>query len=257
MRLAVVAALAACAAAPALAQNAANGKTLYKTYCQVCHTVDPSTSVAPFNQIMSAANNPAQILVAAQNDPSQMGWIPETFTSAQLTDIAAYLGTYTSTSTVSVIEFYDVARDHYFISASAPEIADLDSGVHAGWVRTGLSFKAYAAASASASPVCRFYLPPAYGDSHFYSASPAECAQVAAKYPGFVYETASAFYIALPDAQTGACPVGTVAVYRVYDNRPDTNHRYTTSLTVRQQMQAQGWIAEGYGPAQVIMCSPQ
>ena len=24
-----------------------------------------------------------------------------------------------------------------------------------------------------------------------------------------------------------------------------------------QQMQAQGWIAEGYGPSQVIMCSPQ
>jgi hypothetical protein len=46
-------------------------------------------------------------------------------------------------------------------------------------------------------------------------------------------------------------------VYRVFDNRADTNHLYTTSLAVRQQMQGQGWIAEGYGPAQVIMCSPQ
>jgi len=78
-----------------------------------------------------------------------------------------------------------------------------------------------------------------------------------AKYPGFVYETPSAFYIALPDVTSGACPAGTIPVYRVYDNRADTNHRYTTSLTVRQQMQGQGWIAEGYGPAQVIMCSPQ
>jgi len=160
-------------------------------------------------------------------------------------------------ATIPVVEFYNVARDHYFISAAAQEIADLDTGVHAGWVRTGLSFKAYAVTTAGASPVCRFYLPPAFGDSHFYSGSPAECAQVMAKYPGFVYETPSAFYIALPDTTSGACPAGTIAVYRVFDNRADTNHRYTTSLTVRQQMQGQGWIAEGYGPAQVIMCSPQ
>ena len=45
-------------------------------------------------------------------------------------------------------------------------------------------------------------------------------------------------------------------VYRVWDNRADTNHRYTTSVTVRQQMLAQGWIGEGYGPTQVIMCTP-
>jgi len=104
--------------------------------------------------------------------------------------------------------------------------------------------------------VCRFYLPPAYGDSHFYSASPAECAQVAAQYPAFVYETAATFYIGLPDAATGACAAGWSPVYRVWDNRPDTNHRYTTSATVRQQMVGQGWIGEGYGPSQVIMCAP-
>ena len=250
--------LAAIVAAPALAQNATSGKAIYKTYCQVCHTVDPSTAVAPFNQIMTAANNPAQITAAAAADPAQMGWIPTTLSSSQLADVAAYLGTFGGAAvSVSVVEFYNVARDHYFISAATQEIADLDTGVHAGWVRTGLSFKAYAAATAGASPVCRFYLPPAYGDSHFYSGSPAECAQVMAKYAGFVYETPSAFYIALPDATSGACPGGTIAVYRVFDNRADTNHRYTTSLAVRQQMQGQGWIAEGYGPSQVIMCSPQ
>ena len=243
-------------ACAAQAQNATNGKALYKTYCQVCHTVDPSTAVAPFNEIMTAANNPAQITVAAGIDPSQMGWITSTLTASQMADIAAYLGTFvTGATTVTVVEFYSVARDHYFMSAAAQEIADLDTGVHAGWVRTGLTFKAYASATAGASPVCRFYLPPAFGDSHFYSASPAECAQVGATYPGFVYETAAALYIALPDTATGACPSGTVPVYRVWDNRPDTNHRYTTSIVVRQQMQSQGWIAEGYGPSQVIMCS--
>ena len=253
----VLCAVAVLVAMPALAQNAATGKALYKTYCQVCHTVDPSTAVAPFNGIMNAANNPAAIVAAAAADPAQMGWITTELDSTDLSDVAAYLGTFKSASaTVGVIEFYNVARDHYFMSASAAEIADLDSGVHAGWFRTGLSFKAYAASVAGMSPVCRFYLPPAYGDSHFYSASPAECAQVAAQYPGFVYETQAVFYIGSPNTATGACRAGTTPVYRVWDNRPDTNHRYTTSASVRQQMLGQGWIGEGYGPNQVIMCAP-
>jgi hypothetical protein len=244
-------------AGPALAQNGTTGKALYKIYCQVCHTVDPSTSVEPFNGIMDAANNPAVIVAAANADPSQMGWITTELDSVALADIAAYLATFKSTSaTIAVVEFYNVSRDHYFMSGAAAEIADLDSGVHAGWVRTGLSFKAYAATTTGASPVCRFYLPPAYGDSHFYSASPAECAQIAAKYAGFVYETAATFYVGLPDTTTGACATGWSPVYRVWDSRPDTNHRYTTSLTVRQQMIGQGWVGEGYGPNQVIMCAP-
>jgi len=257
-RALAVAALAACAATPALAQNAANGKTLYRTYCQACHTVDPSTAVAPFNEIMTAANNPAQITYAASFDPPQMGWIVTELTASQIADVAAYLGTFTTgVATVDVIEFYDVAQDHYFISANPAEIADLDNGVHSGWARTGLSFKGYAGPGATASPVCRFYIPPALGDSHFYSASPAECAQVAAQFPAFTYETPSAFYIGLPDTTTGACAAGTVPVDRVWDDRADTNHRYTTRTVVRAQMEAQGWVAEGYGPAQVIMCAPQ
>jgi Repeat of unknown function (DUF5648) len=104
--------------------------------------------------------------------------------------------------------------------------------------------------------VCRFYIPPAYGDSHFYSASPVECAQTQAKFPFFDYEAPNVFYIALPNIATGACPAGTIPVYRVWDNRADTNHRYTTSATVRANMVALGWVAEGYGPDQVIMCAP-
>src|SRR3954468_4337057 len=109
MRLAAAAMLAAYIAAPAHAQNAASGKAIYKTYCQVCHTVDPATAVAPFNQIMTAANNPAQISAAAAADPSQMGWIPSTLSSSQLADVAAYLGTLNgSATTLPVVEFYNV-----------------------------------------------------------------------------------------------------------------------------------------------------
>jgi len=161
------------------------------------------------------------------------------------------------TSLVAVVEFRYAALDHYFMSPLQIEISALDAGMFPGWMRTGQSFNGYPQSVPNANPVCRFYLPPPYGDSHFYSASPAECAAVQAKYPFFVLETSALFYIVLPDPITGACPAGTVPVYRVWDNRADTNHRYTTSRAIRDQMVAAGWLAEGYGPDAVIMCSPQ
>jgi hypothetical protein len=159
-------------------------------------------------------------------------------------------------ATVEVVEYYNASQDHYFISSLAADITALDSGQFKGWVRTGRTFGAYPQATAGASPVCRFYIPPAKGDSHFYSASPTECAQTSSMFPTFVEESAAVMYIDLPDTTTGACPAGDTPVYRVWDNRADTNHRYTTDSTVRAHMVAQGWVAEGYGPDQVIMCAP-
>jgi hypothetical protein len=48
-----------------------------------------------------------------------------------------------------------------------------------------------------------------------------------------------------------------IPVYRVWDARIDTNHRYMTDRTLRDQMVAQGWVEEGYGSDAVIMCAPQ
>ena len=241
----------------ARAQDAAHGKTLYSFYCQVCHSPDPATMIAPFNLIMTAAGNPAQIGVAAATWPSQMGFIPGALSAADQADIAAYLATFAGVPvTLPVIEFYDAAQDHYFMTAAPAEIADLDGGVHAGWARTGLSFDAYAGAAGGGNPVCRFYIPPGLGDSHFYSASSAECANVRDAYPQFTYESPNVFYIPVPDPATGACPAPTVPVYRLWDGRSDTNHRYTTSVAVKEAMVTAGWVAEGYGPSQVIMCAP-
>ena len=117
-------------------------------------------------------------------------------------------------------------------------------------------FNAYPQAVAGASPVCRFYLPPANGDSHFYSASPAECAEVRTKFPTFVYEAADVMHVALPDTTTGACPPDTVKVFRLWNNRADSNHRYTADATVKAAMLAKGYVAEGYGPDATIMCAP-
>jgi len=257
-RIAAIAVLACAALGDASSQNATNGARLFQFNCQVCHSPDPSTAVPPLNLIMTAANNPAQITYAANTYPSQMGFINYSLSASDLADLAAYLGTLLGAPlTVDVIEYYDAAQDHYFMSSLQPDITALDSGKFPGWVRTGETFKAYPQATLSAMPVCRFYIPPVDGDSHFYSASPAECAAVQVSYPAFVLESSNVMYIDVPDQTTGACPAGDIPVYRVWDNRGDTNHRYTTSLAIRAQMVAKGWVAEGYGPDSVMMCAPQ
>ena len=158
---------------------------------------------------------------------------------------------------VAAVEFYNAALNHYFLSTNPAEIDNLDSGRTIGWVRTGLRFLVYSVPAAGTSPVCRFYRAPAFGDSHFYSASPAECAQTAAQHPvDWIYESPSVFYVQLPNTTTGVCPAGTVAVYRFF-NTATTNHRYTTEQVIRDEMNASfSWTAEGYGPGPYfpIMC---
>lgn len=163
---------------------------------------------------------------------------------------------------VTAIEYYNPMLDHYFITNLQPDIDALDSGRLVGWQRTGESFYVFAGVFAGLSPVCRFYIPPQHGSSHFFSASMNECATISARigfdlnYSGYVLETSAAFYVDLPDTRTGACPIGTIPVYRLWNGRQDSNHRYTTDPIIRAQMLAWGYIAEGYGPSAVAMCSP-
>jgi len=157
---------------------------------------------------------------------------------------------------VDVVEYYNVALDHYFMSSLADDIDALDGGKFPGWARTGHRFYAYSGAAEHASPVCRFYLPPEDGDSHFYSASPAECADVRVRFPSFHFESANVMYAGLPDPVTGACLFPWTPVYRLWNRRADSNHRYTTDWTTRAQMISKGYVAEGYGPDGVAMCSP-
>lgn len=164
---------------------------------------------------------------------------------------------------VDVVEFYNAALDHYFVTAYPGEIAKLDNGTFVGWQRTGQSFKAFDAADTSpgSAPVCRFYGLPAAGlDSHFYSASVAECNEVQQKFAqAWLFESPDVFGMYLPDTASGACPANTIPVYRLWNKRADSNHRYTTSTATFDVMVARGYVAEGYGPAArpVAMCSPQ
>jgi hypothetical protein len=157
-------------------------------------------------------------------------------------------------ATVEVIEYHRADIDHYFMSSLAAESDALGSGRFKGWARTGRAFSAYASAQADTSPVCRFYLPPAYGDSHFYGRDPQECDAVRAANPGFAFEAPDVMHLTLPVA--GVCPNATVAVYRVFNARVDTNHRYMTDPALRDAMVARGWVAEGEGPDVVTMCAP-
>ena len=173
------------------------------------------------------------------------------------------------TTRSAVIEYYSAELDHYFMTADTQEISDLDQGVHPGWERTGISFDSYQSGMSDGSgvPVARFYGLPQYGlDTHFYTASRVELYRFIGSpdffsgdsgAPKWLEESHSAFEIALPDFTTGECIPGTAPVYRLWNGRADSNHRYTTSLDIRQTMINQGWVPEGYGPDAVAMCAVQ
>ena len=143
-----------------------------------------------------------------------------------------------------------------FGTGPAPaETALLDAGTQIkGWVRTGLSFKTLTAPQAGTSPVCRYYIPPNLGDSHFFGRGTVECNQTGQKNPTFVLEDSQFMHMFLPVA--GVCPANTTPVYRAFSNRPDANHRYMTDKAVRDQMVVRRWLAEGDGPDLVVMCAP-
>ena len=164
--------------------------------------------------------------------------------------------------TATVVEFYNTDLAHFFVTASAAEAAAIDGGsAGPGWIRTGGRFSAFQNASDDAGllAVCRFYgstaIDPQTGqrlgpNSHFYTSDAAECAQVKED-PGWTYE-GIAFHIHPTSGQD--CAAGTQKVYRSYNNgyvRNDSNHRYTTDLTVQQKMPAQGFAPEG-----LVMCAP-
>jgi hypothetical protein len=227
-----------------------NGVTGGGPDLQVGGSCTPGIFVAPGgNCTVSVTATPgsngshAQILTVATSD-------------GPYTVPALYSGRTAGVATVDVVEFYNPTFDHYFITWVANEIAILDAGMKSpGWVRTGKHFPVYPQAQPGASPICRFYIPPDKGNSHFFGRGEVECASTAQKNPTFVNEDPAFMYMILPT--NGVCPANTtIPVYRVFSNRPDANHRYMIDPAVRDQMVAEGWLAEGDGPDLVVMCAP-
>jgi len=206
----VVAAIAALAVAPAArAVNVANGQSIYSTWCAQCHNANPRSD----GFVWVAADNPQRIQLAINGRVPNMAILRGLFTPADIDDVAAYLGTVFAPApapTVTVVEYYWAARDHYFITAGAAEIAALDAAPPGGWVRTGKTFKAFVAPQSTSSAVCRFYIPPEFGDSHYYGRGTVECEGTRAAFPGFTYESPAVMYLYLPTL--GTCAAGTVPV---------------------------------------------
>ncbi|MDQ2963201.1 MAG: choice-of-anchor D domain-containing protein [Pseudomonadota bacterium] len=164
--------------------------------------------------------------------------------------------------TILVVEYYSAGLNHYFLTVTPEEMTILDAGIISGWKRTGLFFWAYPAdgsAPLGTQPVCRFYGRPEAGlDSHFYSVSVDECQAVARNWPlAWILESPDYFRAYLPRSD-GACPnAPSQRVYRLYNNRPDANHRFTTSYDIQTFMQhSLDWTPEGYGLYSIAMCVP-
>ena len=162
------------------------------------------------------------------------------------------------TTTSIVTEYYNAITDHYFMTSGDAERASIDSGAAGpGWARTGFSFNVSPGPRDGWTPVCRFYGNPQTDssgrrigpNSHFYTASPAECELVKNDH-GWVYE-GTAFY-AVQSIDTSLCPAGLRALWRAYNNgfpTKDANHRYATDRALLDAMVARGWSVEG-----VAMC---
>jgi YVTN family beta-propeller protein len=155
-------------------------------------------------------------------------------------------------------EFYHAGFDHYFHTASPTETQLLRDGLFDdNWHRTFEFWRVWTAPGAGRLPVCRlFSVNFAPKSSHFYTLIASECAQRAAG-GDWQLESTAAYYLAPIDAM-GNCPAGTAPLYRVYNNSMSgaPNHRLTASRSLRNEMVAQGWIAEGGGVDVIFACTP-
>ena len=162
-----------------------------------------------------------------------------------------------------VTEFHNTTLDHYFITADEDEKNSIRSGgAGPGWVETGQTFSAWTSTIENESAyVCRFYGDPVRGpNSHFYSASTAECRgllelqqTIPDTQPRWNIE-GYAFKVSLPNAG-GACRGGLLPVFRAYNNGfakgIDSNHRFAPDRSLLTPLLAQGWIDEG-----IAFCVP-
>jgi hypothetical protein len=158
---------------------------------------------------------------------------------------------------VPVVEFYNTRLDHYFYTPDAGEIAAIEAGrVGEGWVRTGLSFHADAAPGCpfqADTPVYRFAGVPGAGpSSHFFTRDRTDCHVVNAS-GQWAFEGLP--FWAAPLAADGSCGrADRVPLHRIWRPFGETNHRFTTDLSVVGQMVDQGWVAEG--PAMCVRRAP-
>jgi carboxyl-terminal processing protease len=160
-------------------------------------------------------------------------------------------------STVTVVEYFNVKANAYFLTGRASEQATLDT--IADFKRTGVTFTALPASAASGSyqPVCRYLIQvtPTFA-SHFYGL-PADCQLIAnaissGAVTNFVSEGLD-FAVEAPIA--GSCPASSSTpvrrALRMGTPIEAPNHRYSVTSVNYQDMLVQGWTGEN-----VVFCTP-
>lgn len=159
-------------------------------------------------------------------------------------------------ATIDVYELFNTTYGSYFITGDSSERDHLISQPNNSWgikdwYEISAGFKAWpvgGAAPSTALPVCRLYS--VYAESHYYTIDKEECEFLQTL--GWQFQGEA--FNAIP-AVGGICPLGTVAVLRLYiDRMPEynMNHRFTTDTEAYQSMIHQGWTGEG-----VAFCSPE
>ena len=149
---------------------------------------------------------------------------------------------------ITVVEFYNAALDHYFISPLAPDIDALDTGHFAGWARTGLRSRrirprrpVVPASIRSAGSTFRRSMA-------IRTSSPRRprSAQRVAKILNrpqlqrLFYETPNAFYIGCRTTERALAPRAPSPGLSLWNKRADSNHRYTTDRTIKTEMMGEG-----------------
>jgi carboxyl-terminal processing protease len=168
-------------------------------------------------------------------------------TAASLTVITPFAS---AQSTVTVVEYFNVKANAFFLTGRANEQAVLDT--IADFKRTGMSFSARPASEATGSfqSICRYRIAvtPTFS-SHFYGL-PADCQLIAGLIANGTlknfFDEGLDFAVEAPVA--GSCPSSSpVAVRRALRSGTPVeapNHRYTVSLTDYQDMLVQAWNGE-------------
>ena len=144
---------------------------------------------------------------------------------------------------VTVVVYYNKTLDAYFITGRVSEQATLDTV--AGFQRTGMTFAATAAASATGSltKICRFYISTAtpYTSSHFYGRQTIDCEPLRAQnLPGFTYED---YDFAVP-APVASCASPIYRGFRAGANGKTSNHRYSAGIANYAAAVAAGYVGE-------------
>jgi hypothetical protein len=156
---------------------------------------------------------------------------------------------------LSAVEYHCSAGDRYLMSADPALIAALDGGCGGDWRRTGQAIAVYAATARladAAQTLCA-----SHRGADASNGRVPVCDAIARRQPNRWPQNDSAPpAVALPDAVDGSCSAGSAPIFGVADQRPDANHRYTTSLATRDQMLSAGWVPAGAGALGVAMCGP-